>query len=215
MATKMKRGQLICLAAIVCTLIYSANAGAVIIDFEDVAVATGINDTGGDVISNGYLFDTGANHRHLQNDFFSVFGNGSTYLLIDDFAGANVLSLTEAVFGAPFDFSSADFGESGDLSIASTVTVTGFYALGGTVSQTVTIDGIFDGAGGVADFQTEVFNWTGLSLVTFDGSGSNGDDYYSLDNLNISASAPVPEPASITLLGLGLAGMAVRRRKRV
>ena len=63
------------------------------------------------------------------------------------------------------------------------------------------------------------FNWTGLTDVSFTPSGGlpradfslNGNHYFAVDNLTVSA---VPEPSTLALLGLGLGfvGLVVSRR---
>jgi len=44
-------------------------------------------------------------------------------------------------------------------------------------------------------------------------SSSSSDETIYVDNLTVEWTAPVPEPATFALMGLGLAGIAVRRRR--
>lgn len=210
-----KMGQTLALGAVIA--FGAVQASAITIDFEDVAVGDGVNNIGGDVTSNGYLFDTLIDHSHLANNIFGA-DNGGTFLAIDHdhILGENSVTLSEATLGSTFNLGTIDFAEWGSIQHhADWVVVTGTYATGGTISQTVSLDGILDGTGGLADFQTETFNWTGLSQVHFEGVGpGSGDDNFAIDNLTITVNAPIPEPATLTLLGLGLVGMAVRRRRQ-
>ena len=66
-----------------------------------------------------------------------------------------------------------------------------------------------------------VFNWTGLTSVKFSSSGGTPHDgydgagsHFGMDNLTVNA-APVPEPETWAMLvaGLGLLGLAARRKK--
>jgi hypothetical protein len=78
---------------------------------------------------------------------------------------------------------------------------------GSVVTITFTTDGIIDGTGPVADFQTFYFDsgFTGLSRVEIPA------DAWSLDNLVVS----VPEPSSAALLLAGaLIALAVRAAKK-
>jgi hypothetical protein len=181
----------------------AGQAGATMVDFEDVAVASGSFTNESDVTSNGFTFNTATNHSHLANNFTGV-DNGGTYLGIDDAAGPNPTIMFEGLNGDSFNLRTVDLAEWNTSASATSVELTGFYAAGGTVSETVVFDQVY-GA-----FQTEVLNWAGLSQVQFEGFGPSGN-YYAIDNLDLSV---VPEPASMTLLGLGLAGVAVRRRRK-
>jgi hypothetical protein len=94
-----------------------------------------------------------------------------------------------------FDLLSVDLAEysTGFANEPVTVEFIGYHPDGSTVTTSFTTDGIIDGSGPLADFQT--FNFTGftdLSRVEIPTSG------WSLDNLVVS----VPEPASNALLAL-------------
>lgn len=95
--------------------------------------------------------------------------------------------------GSLFGLVSVDLAEySTVVPDAVTVQFIGYYAGGGTITTSFTTDGIIDGTGPLADFQTFTFGsgWTGLTRVEVPGYG------WSLDNLVVS----VPEPASGTFL---------------
>jgi hypothetical protein len=192
---------------------FPAVTSAATITFEDLAVASGVNDIGGDQVSGGFLFNSLTNHTHLTNDTFGA-SNGTTYLITDNFNGENPLTMTP-VGGGTFSLLSVDFSEWIDASeAASQIRITGVGGSG--PSMTITLDGIFDGVGGQADFETVLFGagWSNLTAVIFDGvaGGTTGNQYFGIDNLVVDAEV-VPEPASLLLLGGGLTGLAARWRR--
>ena len=83
-----------------------------------------------------------------------------------------------------------------------TVPFVGYRRDGSTVTASLTTDGIMDGTGPLADFQTLYFppEFAGVYQVRIPVYG------WSLDNLRIF----VPEPGTGTLLGVGAAILAVR-----
>lgn len=91
---------------------------------------------------------------------------------------------------------------------ATSVLITGNIFGGGTVSTTITLDGINDGVGGAADFQLATFNasWDNLTSVVFDGVGGTVSRF-AIDNITVN----IPEPSSLALAGIGL--FALRWRK--
>ena len=68
--------------------------------------------------------------------------------------------------------------------------LTGTQADGTVLVEELAIDGIFDGLGGVEDFQHYDLDWTNLVRVDFETQG------VSFDNINLAA---VPEPSAILL----------------
>jgi hypothetical protein len=115
-----------------------------------------------------------------------------------------------------FDY--AEFVQGGHAANANRIDVIGNLSGGGTISQTVLIDGINDGPGGGVDFQSVILNalfqTSVLSSVQFFGF-DNADVRrgFQLDNLVVNAQvAVVPVPGTLALLALGLLGLGARRR---
>jgi hypothetical protein len=110
--------------------------------------------------------------------------------------------------GSVFSVLSVDLAEySTVVPDAVTVEFIGYHPDGSTVTTSFTTDGIIDGSGPLADFQT--FHFTGFTDLTRVEIPTYG---WSLDNLVVS----VPEPASGTVLALGglLLGAWRLRRQR-
>jgi hypothetical protein len=108
-----------------------------------------------------------------------------------------------------FDLLSVDLAEysTGFANEPVTVQFIGYHPDGSTVIESFTTDGIIDGTGPLADFQT--FNFTGFTDLSRVEVPTYG---WSLDNLVVS----VPEPASNALLTLGgllLGAWRLRRRR--
>ena len=158
-----------------------------------------------------------ADHSHIANAN-TIADNGSTYMGIDDVFGDNPTTFSP-IGGAPFGLTSIDIAEwSGFDEYARQIEVTGNLFAGGTVSALLTLDGIFDGSGPLADFETFAFGgaWGNLSSVVLKGIGGLGSpspgNYYAIDNVVVD-SAAVPEPGTLSLLGLGAAYLFGRRRR--
>jgi hypothetical protein len=125
--------------------------------------------------------------------------NGSAYL--DATLGDSLtFNFTD---GSAFGLASVDLAEySTVVPNAVTVEFVGYHPDGSTVTETFTTDGIIDGTGPLADFQT--FNFTEFTDVTRVEIPSFG---WSLDNLVID----VPEPTSSALLLVGGLVLGVRK----
>jgi len=61
---------------------------------------------------------------------------------------------------------------------------------------------------GIPPLPAEILTWSGTAMLQFDWSVSN--DFWTFRGANYEFS-PVPEPTSIALVGVGLAGIFVRR----
>jgi hypothetical protein len=118
--------------------------------------------------------------------------DGSAYL-----RAALTQSLSfDFIDGSIFSVLSVDLAEySAAFQYPITVHFIGYRPGGSTVMTDFTTDGVIDGTGPLADFQTFYFDneWSGLSRVEIPTWG------WSLDNLVVS----IPEPASLTVLVLG------------
>ena len=131
--------------------------------------------------------------------------NGTAYVQT---ANSETLSFSSST-GGLFILQSVDLAEySTVFQEPTTVQFIGYRPDGSFITQDFTTDGIIDGTGPLADFQTFTFgsDWTGLSRVDIPTYG------WSLDNLVIT---PAPEPGTLGLgaLGIGALLYAVRKTK--
>jgi hypothetical protein len=109
----------------------------------------------------------------------------------------------QRIDGLPFNLLSFDYSEYYASSLAGTVTFTGNFVGGGSISKDVTSDGVFG-------FESATFaGFNNLSSVVF----STNVVGFQLDNISVTA---VPEPSSLALLSIGAIGLFgyVYRRKR-
>jgi len=135
--------------------------------------------------------------------------NGTPYLQSSMFSSVFI----ETTGNMTFDFLNFDLGEYSQYNPTSQVTLTGQRKTGEILQTILTLDGIFDGIGGVNDFQNITLgsNWTDLTSVSF------SSEAYSLDNLVMDVKSTVqevPEPQSLVLFSLGLFGMRLLRKKQ-
>ncbi len=195
---------------------------AATIDFEDAFLSPGGATTEFSFVSGGFLFGT-TDHLHRFYQFPGQTDSGSTSLQVHNVLGDNLVSMASSG-GGTFGLTSAWFGESYlpqpfQPANATQVVVTGNLFGGGTITKTITLDGIFDGIGGVPDFQTELFDasWVNLTSVVFNGTGGF-DEGWGLDNVVVDLTPavspdPVPEPGTLLLIGSAAAGAIARRRR--
>lgn len=198
----------------------AAPSQAAVVTFEDLAIP--VNSTTGPLPSQwsyGSFFNSSDNHLHLSHQDAGMADSGSTWLIVhDNFQPSkNVLTMT-AGGGCGFTLSDAAFAETfaiGDpraVRNANKIDVLATFCAGSPVSMMIMLDGINDGPGGVADFQTVNFGWTNLASVRFTGYGGT-ESNWGLDQIK-AQTHPVPEPQGLALLGLGLLGLAGLRQRR-
>jgi hypothetical protein len=105
--------------------------------------------------------------------------------------------------GGPFNLIGLDLAEYSEYTNwVNSVSMVGYRQDGSTLTATLAIDRIFDGYGGVNDFQHYNLNWKNLIRVEFHST------CFSMDNIEVLA---VPEPATILLLTLG--GLILRKKR--
>lgn len=145
----------------------------------------------------------------------------SGYVAMTEYTGSN-----KAVFN-PHAASPSTFS----WNSAGTFDLTSFAITGAWGSQTLTVEGLFNGEVqhtsllAVDNLAVNIFSADWLALDQFrittgddfilDDSVSGRGQHWVLDNLTINESMSVPAPALFMLLGLGLGGFALSKKKKV
>lgn len=198
-------------AASTLVLSTSVNADIVSIDFED-PILTGQYFLDGELVTNapvqiGTAGSSGAADIIAPPaSYTSGPNNGSAYLHSSIYSSIYI----QAHQNDLFSLISLDLGEYSTHASNSSVNITGFKNNGNQISTTLQLDSLFDGLGGINDFQliTLDASWSNLTRVEFDNSA------YSLDNIQLDLNS-VPVPAAVWLFGSGLIGLVgVARRKK-
>ena len=146
--------------------------------------------------TSGFVRRTGAGQLSLFPD------NGTSYLqtALGQSLQFNFMN------GSLFGMISVDLAEYSTVFQApTTIQFVGYYQNGSTVTASFTTDGVIDGDGPLADFQTFFFDpltWNGLTRVEIPNFG------WSLDNMVVS----VPEPSTWALGFLGGGLLLLLRR---
>lgn len=212
-----------------------AQGAPVTLDFEGLTAGYhgGVSDyADGALQSNGFVLDPGAadwspdaqnwiGHYGIASDWGA--DNGTNYFVFDYFLDGSRLNIY-GEDGGVFGVQSLDLAESSGTACSfnqppsmheasCSVTFTGYLGDQAIVSQTITLDGIHDGSGGLTDFQTFNFNgsWNQLTRFTIEG----GHEYLNpaLDNLVLSVVSPVPEPEALAMMVFGFAVVVATTRR--
>ena len=203
---------------LLCFLCLSARSQPLVVDFENYQV-THVYDT---VSSQGFVFKAASGPLGVSaagSDCLPQCASDGTTALFAGGVNTPVATVAPVTMsrpdGAGFVLDGLDFAElfqsaSQDTS-AATLLLTGLLQGGGTVSQSLSLDGLNDGPGGADDFQAAVLGkpWSGspLAALQFSGFSASGapNRAFQLDNIAVFVTrSPVPESASASLLALGL-----------
>ncbi|MBF9028956.1 hypothetical protein HKCCE3408_00990 [Rhodobacterales bacterium HKCCE3408] len=179
---------------------------AAVLDFESLAHSGYAVNYPSTLIVGDYQF-TG---NQIMNDYL-VWGSGSA-----NFAGSTALipfgiesHTFERTDGAAFDLLGFDISEFTPNTGSGSLLMTGNLQGGGTVTQTITSDGVFG-------FESIAMNgFVGLTSLQFTTS-SDTADRFQYDNISVEQTAsPVPLPGAVSLAFGGLAALgALGLRKR-
>jgi hypothetical protein len=132
--------------------------------------------------------------------------NSTAYVLVDRFG-----TFSGSLGGARFGLVSVDLAEFSTLyAIPAVIQFVGYRFDGGIVTTEFTTDGIIDGTGPLADFQTFFFPNTFNDLVRFEVPSYG----YALDNLAVIKVIPEPGTSSLLMVGAGVLGGWFFKSKR-
>jgi hypothetical protein len=185
-------------------LTLGARADAQVLSFDELS-PTDIPILGSVVCANGTGFRFHSDHFHLvggtvTQDFSS---NGTSHIGYESGRGFPITM--ERVGGGTFSLHSLDAGEfyavpGNERPDAETITIVGHQPGGTMVSHTITLDGIHDGAGGVADYQHFVLpaTFVNLTSVVFTGlRAGNLSGGIALDNFQYTLPSPETPAACV------------------
>ena len=184
-----------------------AMASATVITFDAID-NTGTVFSGSSLDIDGYNFTnsnggSGAILHWSRTSSVNADPDGTTY---SHNYSRTTTTLTQ-IGGGTFELNSLDIGNVYDSSpYSQTFSFWADLAGGGSLSTTFTSDA-------QSGLETVVLNWSGITAFRFtetSGSFLQSDNFV----LNGGNTSPVPEPGTFALFGMGLLGVAIRRRRR-
>jgi hypothetical protein len=199
------------------TLVSPARALALVVDFESAPTSASCFNHGTTLTTQGYTFTAlgaGSNGLISCDGTAAGIGSSGSSALADNTVSPDI-GFQESS-GALFNLVSVDVGELTTITArnATQIGVAGFFPGGGLVQALFNLDGIVDGPGGAADFQTFVLpaTFTGLSSarISFVLGGSQGSEF-AIDDLNVQI---VPMPSAVWLFASGVLALTGIARKR-
>ena len=195
----------------------------------------GLSSDGSVLLEQGFVLDPGARdwspdaqgyigHYHIATPGAGwLADNGTNFMVVDYFLDNTTLNVY-STSGAAFGLQGMDLAEALIPGVSSCsalplppyqVAFTGYLAGGGTLSRSVTLDMICDGAGPQIDFERFAFDssWGNLVMLTIEQLTLRGTPFSNLgiDNLALQT---VPEPNSVALVALALVATGFVRRRR-
>jgi hypothetical protein len=179
----------------------SAFSNAGLITFNGTASDGGYISLPGSYTEAGFtLTNNSGSNYFVDNDFSTNLNSWD-----DDVLEFNSPTFSQATLTADgninFDFSSAFLGS---FNSAASLTFEGFFAGGGSITQTLSL-GLNTRA---------LFNFTGFNNLSSLVISAPTDGLFALmDDLTVSASS-VPEPSTLAIFALGIIGLASRRFKK-
>ncbi len=189
---------------------FAAMATPVVMDFEGVAEDDGFVIPATPYAEDGFLLSSSRTPEEIEGifgaNYFDANTNGSAIFgWCTECGGEQIISLARDD-GSVFNFLSFDAAVlfSGDQGTVGALEIIGHLANGDVIGAIVDIS---------LDWGTFELGWTGLTQVDFVSVFDAAEQAYfdpAIDNLVMN----VPEPGTLALLGLGLIGLAARRRRQ-
>lgn len=186
---------------------FSLNAHSAVIDFESLETpGAGLTDIENSYSEDGYTLAVAANaddtylsYWHTANTNYT----GSTALFNSE---PNEVTTLTRDNGLAFDLLSIDLSEvSSGIGQNTVVTFDGVFMSGATISQSITLDGVFG-------LETLSFSgFTGLASVSW----RQVLDFHQFDNITVTSVSEVPIPAAAFMFAPALLGfLGLRRRAK-